>query len=62
MENIDIRPKEIAAAIKENLKALQEINYDELSEEEKAELKKEFEELRDIALTIKKEIKEEDKK
>ena len=59
MENFTIQPLEVVKAIKENLKALRkdcEQDYEKLTEAEREELRIEFEELEELALSIKKDI------
>ena len=56
MENTDIHPEQIVKTINENFAALRQIDYGELTNEEKAELKKEFEELQEMVLTLKKKV------
>ena len=53
MENTSIQPKKVIQSIEENLKALRDINYDDLTKEEREELKIQLLELQEIALSIK---------
>ena len=50
-------PIEIYANIDENLKALGQINYDDLTEKEIDEIKEEYESLIELAIKLKKKFK-----
>ncbi len=53
MENTSVQPKKVIQTIEENLKALRDIDYDELTKEEREELRLQLLELQAIALSIK---------
>ena len=59
MENVNIQPEEIAKSIHENLKVLRDFKdeYKNLSDEEKERLKAQYEEIKELALAIKKDLK-----
>jgi len=57
MDKTTINPKDVFLTIDENLKALSQINYDELSKEEVAEMKEKYEMLIEMALKLKKKFK-----
>lgn len=57
MDKTAINPNDVFLTIDENLKALSEINYDELSKEEAAEMKEKYEMLIEMALKLKKKFK-----
>jgi len=59
MEKISIQPIEIVKSIRENLQALRkdcEKDYVNLTDEEREQLSAEFEELKELAMSIKKDI------
>ncbi len=58
MEKTVINPNDVFQTIDENLKPLSQINYDELSKEEVAEMKEKYEMLIEMALKLKKRFKE----
>ncbi len=53
MEPITIKPSGVFKTIQENLVALRGIGYQQLSQEEKDEMRKELLEVRELALSIK---------
>ena len=57
MDNIAVEPKKVFESIDENLKALSQINYDELTKEEVIELREKYETLIELALKLKKKFK-----
>ncbi len=59
MENINIQPEEIAKSIHKNLQALRDFKdeYKNLSDEERERLKAHYEEIKELALAIKSDLK-----
>lgn len=58
MESIAINPAEVFKTIQENLVVLRGIDYSQLTQEEKDEMRKELMEVRELALSIKKKMDE----
>lgn len=59
MENINIQPEEIAKSIRKNLQALRDFKdeYKNLSDEERECLKAHYEEIKELAVAIKSDLK-----
>jgi len=55
---IKIKPKAVFKKIHENLDALRGVDYSQLTQEEKEEMRKELLEVRELALSIKKRMDE----
>lgn len=55
---IKIRPKAVFKKIHENLDALKSVDYSQLTQEEKDEMRKELLKVRELALSIKKRMEE----
>lgn len=58
MESIAINPSIIFKMIQENLVALRGVDYQQLSKEEKDEMRKELLDVRELVLSIKKRMNE----
>ncbi len=58
MKTVTINPSDVFKTIKENLIALRGIDYQQLSNVEKDEMRKELLEVRELALNIKKRMEE----